>query len=163
MYVAVIWRTYCSTIILVLIHHFLMGKNTYVLGRILTLQHLLVWRGEGGGGIPVNLFVCMYGIIYLDAQKCTVAQWIGSLWILLAWNWFWNNWYWFLSKSLIFCFLINTEKSIVSSNMLFRETSMGCHHDLSYLPVSVFISHLLAPCTLNIWCPKQSMRWSMIV
>lgn len=68
------------------------------------------------------------------------AQWIGSLWILLAWNWFWDNWYWFLSKSLIFCFLINTEKSIVSSNMLFRETSMGCHHDLSYLPVSVFIS-----------------------
>lgn len=30
---------------------------------------LLVWRG---GGIPVNLFVCMYGIIYLAAQKCTV-------------------------------------------------------------------------------------------
>lgn len=155
MYVGVIWRTYCSTIILVLIHHFLMGFRPNS-----NPSTLLVWRG---GGIPVNLFVCMYGIIYLDAQKCTVAQWIGSLWILLAWNWFWDNWYWFLSKSLIFCFLINTEKSIVSSNMLFRETSMGCHHDLSYLPVSVFISHLLATCTLNIWCPKQSMSWSMIV
>lgn len=121
---------------------------------------LLALSLEGGGGIPVNLFVCMY-VLYIWLLKN--AQWIGSVWILLAWNWFWDYWYWFLSKSLIFCFLINTEKSIVSSNMLFRETSMGCHHDLSYLPVSVFISHLLAPCTLNIWCPKQSMRWSMIV
>lgn len=119
---------------------------------------LLVWRG---GGYTSKF--CLSACTVLYSWLLKNAQWSGSLWILLAWNWFWDNWYWFLSKSLIFCFLINTEKSIVSSNMLFRETSMGCHHDLSYLPVSVFISHLLAPCTLNIWCPKQSMRWSMIV
>lgn len=124
---------------------------------------LLVWRGRGGGVGGYTSKFCLSACTVLYIWLLKNAQWIGSLWILLAWNWFWDNWYWFLSKSLIFCFLINTEKSIVSSNMLFRETSMGCHHDLSYLPVSVFISHLLAPCTLNIWCPKQSMRWSMIV
>lgn len=118
---------------------------------------LLVWRGGG----YTSKFVCLHVRYYIFG--CSKMHSELALWILLAWNWFWDNWYWFLSKSLIFCFLINTEKSIVSSNMLFRETSMGCHHDLSYLPVSVFISHLLAPCTLNIWCPKQSMRWSMIV